>query len=43
MIENNMVNEEIKIQNTKVEDKDEFIKNLPDWDLLPPLEGIERN
>lgn len=22
--------------------KDEFINNLPDWDLLPPMTGVER-
>lgn len=22
---------------------DEFIKNLPEWDLEPPFEGVERS
>ena len=24
------------------ETKDEFINNLPDWDILPPMIGVER-
>lgn len=39
--ENIFVTEEVKEK--EEEKKDEFINNLPDWDLLPPLEGVERN
>lgn len=44
--EENIKNENIFITpektETEKEKKDEFINNLPDWDLLPPLEGVER-